>query len=179
MFYSISQVPSFESLAKEFITRCEVAGIPIEAFHTEWGRGMYQYTFAPQTPLKAADDAVRAKLYLKELCAERGLVACYMAAKSIDEGDTCSGCHHNFSIWRCGENVFWDPAAGGLSQSARHAPAAALLETMPAFSLVHRPWVNSYRRMRIISSERPRRRPGAKRMHSSAYVSCTAQLPSA
>ena len=34
---------------------------------------MFEYTFEPQTPLKAADDAVRAKLYLRQLCAERGL----------------------------------------------------------------------------------------------------------
>jgi glutamine synthetase len=144
--YSISRSPSFESLAKEFMTRCEAAGIHVEAFHTELGHGMFEYTFEPQTPLKAADDAVRAKLYLRQLCAERGLAATWMTAKVVDTGDSYCGCHHNFSLVRGTQNAFWDPSACDLSQVARHA-AAGILKTMPAFNIIYRPWVNSYRRM--------------------------------
>lgn len=144
--YSISRSPSFEELAKEFMSRCEAANIPIEAFHAEFGHGMFEYTFAPQTALKAADDGVRAKLYLKQLCAERGLAACFMAAKAVGTGDSLSGCHHNFSLARNGVNAFWDEAAGELSEVARFA-AAGIIETMPAFNIIYRPWVNSYRRM--------------------------------
>lgn len=144
-FYSILRSPSFEDLAKQFITRCEAAGIHVEAFHTEYGHGMFEYTFTPQTPLKAADDAVRAKLYLKQLCSERGLIACYMAAKSSRTDDTFSGCHHNFSLARGAKNVFWDESSRTLSQVGRHA-AAGILETLPAFTLIYHPWVNSFRR---------------------------------
>src|SRR6266702_5024412 len=88
---------------------------------------------------------------MRQLCSERGLAACYMAAKSFATGDdfagdTFSGCHHNFSLARGTENAFWDSSAAGLSQVARHA-AAGILQTMPAFSIIYRPWVNSYRRM--------------------------------
>jgi glutamine synthetase len=144
--YSISRTPSYEALAKEFMRRCEAVGIPIEAFHTELGRGMFEYTFEPQPALKAADDAVRAKLYLRELCAERGLAATYMTAKFVGTGDSYCGCHHNFSLARGQKNVFWDEAKGDLSQIARHA-AAGLLKTMPAYNILYRPWVNSFRRM--------------------------------
>jgi glutamine synthetase len=144
--YSLSRSPPFEDLAKEFMSRCEAAGIHVEAFHTEAGCGMFEYTFAPQRALKAADDGVRAKLYLKQLCAERGLVASYMAAKSVGMGDACLGCHHNFSLVRGEENAFWERSSGGLTQLARNA-ATGVLETMPAFSIIYRPWVNSYRRM--------------------------------
>lgn len=143
---SISRSPSFENLAKEFITRCEAAGIQVEAFHTEYGRALFEYSLEPQPAVKAADDAVRAKLYFKQLCSERGLVASYMAARYIGEGDAYCGCHHNFSLARGSENVFWDASSNDLSQVARYA-AAGLLETMPAFTLIHRPWVNSFRRM--------------------------------
>lgn len=145
-FYSIAKCPSFEDLAKEFISRCEIAGIKIEAFHTELGHGMFEYTFEPQTPLKAADDCVRAKLYLKQLCAERGLTACYMAAKGVNKEDSFSGCHHNFSLTRDGANAFWDESSRGLSKTARLA-AAGILGTMPDYNLLYRPWVNSFRRM--------------------------------
>jgi glutamine synthetase len=146
VFYSLTRVPSFESLAKEFISRCEAAGIAVEAFHTEWGRGMFEYCIEPQTAVKAADDAVRAKLYLKELCAERGLEACFMAARFVGTGDSFCGCHHNLSLAQGNRNAFWDGSTGGLSVVARYA-VAELLKTMPSFSLFFRPWVNSYRRM--------------------------------
>src|SRR5579863_9896113 len=128
--YSISRTPSFESLATEFMRRCAAAGIRIEAFHTELGHGMFEYTFEPQPALKAADDAVRAKLYLRQLCAERGLIATYMTAKFVNTGDSYCGCHHNFSLARGKKNIFWNEAKGDLSLVARHA-AAGMLKTLP------------------------------------------------
>jgi glutamine synthetase len=148
--WSLSKAPSFEELAKELMTRCESIGAPIETFHTEHGYGMFEYSFRPQTALKAADASARAKLCMRQLCAERNLAITYMAAKffpSADSfgGDTFSGCHHNFSLSSGKENAFWDETAGGLSELARHA-AGGILNTMPPFTLIFRPWVNSYRR---------------------------------
>jgi glutamine synthetase len=149
--WSLQRAPSFEDLAKEFMNRCDAVGIPIETFHTDCGHGMFEYSLAPQSALKAADDSVRAKLLMRQLCSERGLAACYMAAKFFETeaafaGDTFSGCHHNFSLVRGTENVFWDASAERLSQVAHHA-AAGILETTSDFSVIYHPWVNSYRRM--------------------------------
>lgn len=149
--WSLQRAPSFEDLAKEFMIRCEAIGIPVETFHTECGHGMFEYSLAPQSALKAADDGVRAKLLMRQLCSERGLAACFMAAKFFESGDafagdTFSGCHHNLSVARGTENAFWDASAAGLSELARHA-AAGILETTPDFSIIYHPWVNSYRRM--------------------------------
>jgi len=144
--YSISRTPPYESLAKEFMSRCHAAGVRVEAFHTELGHGMFEYTFEPQSAVKAADDAVRSKLYLRQLCAERGLAATYMAAKFVDTADSVCGCHHNFSLMRGKKNVFWDPSKRDLSKVARYA-AAGILKTMPAYNIIYRPWVNSFRRM--------------------------------
>src|SRR5579872_944230 len=126
--WSLQKAPSFEDLAKEFMSRCEAIGIPVETFHTECGHGMFEYSLAPQSALKAADDGVRAKLLMRQLCSERGLAACFMAAKFFESGDafagdTFSGCHHNLSIARGSENAFWDGSAARLSQVARHAAA--------------------------------------------------------
>jgi glutamine synthetase len=145
-FYSITRFPGFERLAEEFMVRCAAVGIEVEAFHTELGHGMFEYTFAPQSPLKAADDAVRAKLYLRQLCAEMHLVPSFMASLHVGTGDSSSGCHHNFSIAKGKHNAFWDPEKRALSPLARHV-AAGVLETMPAFNIIYRPWVNSFRRM--------------------------------
>ena len=65
--YTLTNLPSFIPLATEFLTRMESVGIPVEAFHSEYGRGQHEFTCAPAEPLEAADRAVRAKTYLREL----------------------------------------------------------------------------------------------------------------
>jgi len=145
-FYYLTRFPSYIDLAKEFLGRMRDIGIEIEAFHTEYGRGMFEYMLSPMPPVEAADAAARAKLYFKQLCAERGLAASFMAAPRISEGDSASGLHHNISLWRNGTNICWDPEQQGLSSTARHF-GAGMLETLPDLHVLFRPWVNSYRRM--------------------------------
>jgi glutamine synthetase len=128
------------------MTRCNAIGIKVDTFHTEGGHGMFEYTFEPQSAVKAADDSVRAKLIMKQLCSERGLAATYMVAKFAGTADTYCGCHHNFSLARGDKNAFWDETSRDLSKAARHA-AAGILKTMPDFNIIYRPWPNSFRRM--------------------------------
>ncbi len=148
--YAIARVPSWEPLAKEFMTRMEMVGIDVEVFHTELGHGMLEYTFHHEDALKAADDAARAKLYFKQLCAEKGLVPTFMTSPFAGTGDSNSGCHLNISLWKKGKNACWDPKKKGISGLGRHF-AGGVLETMPAFNLIYRPWVNSFRRMDRLS----------------------------
>lgn len=145
-FYYLTRFPSFIGLAKEFLGRMEDIGIPVEAFHTEYGRGMFEYMLAPMPVLEAADAALRTKLYLKQLCAERGLMASFMPVMHITPGDTALGMHHNISLWRNGVNLCWNAAQGDLSDTARHF-AGGMLESLPDLHVLFRPWVNSYRRM--------------------------------
>lgn len=148
--YTLTNLPSFVPLATQFLTRMESVGIPVEAFHSEYGRGQYEFTCAPAEPLEAADRAVRAKTYLRELAAEHGLVTTWMPALHTETVDSKNGCHVNLSIERDGRNAFWDGERGGLSELAGHA-AAGILATMPDFHLFFRPWVNSFRRMDRLS----------------------------
>jgi len=149
-FYSISKYPSYEPLAKEFIDRLLGSGIAIEAFHTEYGHGMFEFTCAHEDPVKAADDALRAKGYLRSLCDEYGLVPTFMPALHMHSADSHNGAHHNISVWRDGVNAMWDPDARGLSKLARNF-SAGMMATMPDTHLTMRPWVNSHRRMDRLS----------------------------
>ena len=107
---------------------------------------MYEFTLAPKPVLQAADDAIRAKLYFKQLCIERGLVASFMPVIHLGTPDSATGAHHNLSLWRDGKNALWDAEGGGLSELGRHF-AGGVLESMPDFHVLFRPWINSYRRM--------------------------------
>jgi glutamine synthetase len=144
--YSITNTPSFEPLGTEFIKRMQDVGIEVEAFHSEYGAGQYEFTCHHADPMKAADDAIRAKTYLKQLAAEQGLVATFMPAVRVTTADARSGGHINLSLWKDGKNAFWDAETESMSELGRQA-AAGIMATMSDFHLVYRPYVNSYRRM--------------------------------
>jgi glutamine synthetase len=141
--YSSLRLGELRPLAGDFFQRMEAVGISVESVHTELGHGMVEFALAHAPALEAADQAARAKAYLKELCGERDLVATFMPKWRA--GAPTSGCHFHQSLWRDGANVFAAPD-GGLSALARHY-LAGQLATLADFSLLFNPSVNAYRRL--------------------------------
>jgi glutamine synthetase len=141
--YSSLRLRELRPLAQAFFERMEAVGIAIEAVHTELGHGMVEFAIAHAPALEAADHAVRAKAYLKELCGERDLVATFMPRWRA--GAPTSGCHFHQSLWRDGANLFAAPDRA-LSPLARHY-LAGQLATLTDFSVLFSPSVNSYRRL--------------------------------
>lgn len=142
--YRLTQADDARELAAAFIRRMRGIGVSVEAFHTELGFGAIEFALAPADALQAADNAARAKSYFRQLCAERGLVATFMAKWKI--GESGAGGHVHQSLWRDGRNAFFDPSRTTLSDTALHY-GAGLIKTMPEFSVLFRPNVNSYRRL--------------------------------
>lgn len=141
--YRLNDAADARDLGSAFMERMRGVGVDVEAFHTELGYGAIEFALAPAGPLAAADNATRAKAYFRELCAERGLVATFMAKWKV--GESGSGGHVHQSIWRNGENAFHDSARPTLSDAALRY-GAGLIKTMPDFAVLFRPNVNSYRR---------------------------------
>lgn len=141
--------PSFEDFARTYMERLASIGIGVAGLHTEYGRGMAEFALTPLPALAAADAAARARLYLAELCEERGLVATFMARCTALGTESTSGAHLHQSLVRDGANAFaatGDDGRPELSQIARHY-LGGLLATLPDLHVVFRPTVNSYRRM--------------------------------
>ena len=82
--YSVVRMPELRALFETFMQRMEEVGAPVLSMHTELGRGAVEFALAHAPPLAAADGAMRAKAYLKELCAERGMVVTFMAKVDPD-----------------------------------------------------------------------------------------------
>jgi len=141
--YRLNDAADARDLGKTFIQRMRGMGIDVEAFHTELGYGAIEFALAPVAALDAADNATRAKSYFRQLCAERGLVATFMAKWKV--GESGAGGHVHQSIWRDGQNAFYDPTRSTLSNVALHY-GAGLIKSMPDFAVLFRPNVNSYRR---------------------------------
>ncbi|BBY67485.1 glutamine synthetase family protein [Mycolicibacterium helvum] len=141
--YSLTRAAQAEELAIEFINRMESIGITVEMFHAELGPGFFEFTLAPESALRAADNAVRARQYLRDLCAERGLHASFMAKPFADKSG--AGGHVHSSLSRAGANVFSD-GGRALSDHGRHY-LAGLLAGMPDTVAMLNPYVNSFKRI--------------------------------
>ena len=141
--YSLTRSAEVHSLATDFINRMQSVGVEVEMFHAELGPGFFEFTLAPCDAIRAADNAVRARQYLRDLCAERGLHASFMAKPFTDKSG--AGGHVHSSLTRDGENVFANPRRQ-LSTEARHY-LAGLLAGMPATTALLNPYVNSYKRI--------------------------------
>ncbi|MFT3730657.1 MAG: glutamine synthetase family protein [Hyphomicrobium sp.] len=141
--YRLNDAADARELGAEFMKRMHGIGVDVEAFHTELGFGAIEFALAPAGPVAAADNAARAKTYFRQLCAERGLVATFMAKWKV--GESGSGGHVHQSIWKNGENAFFEPTGNCLSDVALQY-GVGLIKTMPDFAVIFRPNVNSYRR---------------------------------
>lgn len=141
--YSLARQNYLLPIIEEFFHRMNSTGAPLEYIHTEYSRGMYEYTTVPISAVASADGLARGRLYLRELLNEQGLTSTAMTALWAVEDPTHSGIHANVSLWKDGENVFWD--GEGLSEIGKQF-LAGVMSTMQDFHLIFRPWVNSYRR---------------------------------
>jgi len=141
--YRLTDTADARRLGTTFMQRMRGIGIEVEAFHTELGYGAIEFALAPTGAVSAADNAARAKTYFRQLCAEHGLVATFMAKWKV--GESGAGGHVHQSLWQDGENVFYDSTRADISEVAMRY-AAGLIRTMPDFAVIFRPNVNSYRR---------------------------------
>ena len=139
--YSLVRLPELRAVFETLMQRMEEVGTPVVSMHTELGHGAVEFALAHAPALAAADGAARAKTYLKELCAERGMIATFMA--KLDADLPGSGGHVHQSLWRDNKNAFWDGSE--LSETARKY-AAGQLEHLPALVALCSPNINSFRR---------------------------------
>jgi glutamine synthetase len=141
--YSLTRQAEMSGLAGDFIGRMHQVAVEVEMFHAELGPGFFEFTLAPADAVRAADNAVRARQYLRDLCVERGLHASFMAKPFADKSG--AGGHIHSSLNRDGANIFGDENRK-LSGVAKHY-LAGLLSGMTDTTLMLNPYVNSYKRI--------------------------------
>lgn len=141
--YSLGRVTAIDELVDEYFARCEAVGAPLDAFHSEIGPGFFEFALSPAPALEAADRAARARQHFRDLCAEHGLLATFVAKLRMDASG--SGGHLHQSLARGGRNVFGD-GRSGISEVAR-AYLGGLVGTMADFTAVFNPNLNSFKRL--------------------------------
>ncbi|NSW75927.1 MAG: glutamine synthetase [Candidatus Atribacteria bacterium] len=134
-----------ESLRRDMVIALEELGLNIEASHHEVAPSQHEIDFEYGNALKIADSIINLKLVVKTLATRKGYVATFMPKPIY--GVPGSGMHTHLSLFRNGDNAFYDPQKpDGLSNVARGF-IAGLLQHAPALTAVTNPLVNSYKRL--------------------------------
>ena len=135
-----------EGLIGEIRRQLAIAGVRVEASNPETGPGQFELNIRYDDALKAADDAFVYKHGIKEIAAQRGLMASFMAKPRRDWAGSSCHVHQSLRETGTGAAAFFDAGAGGgLSQTGRRY-TAGLLSTMAEFTALFAPTPNSYKR---------------------------------
>jgi glutamine synthetase len=120
-------------------------GIPVKSSHHEAAPGQHEVDLLHTDALTMADNVMTARLVIKEVALSHGLYATFMP-KPVGAVNG-SGMHVHMSLFRGGENAFYDPDDPiKFSRLARRF-MAGLLRHAPEISIVTNQWVNSYKRL--------------------------------
>ena len=97
------------------------------------------------------------KLAVKTLAQKNGLHATFMPKPVANAAG--SGMHVNMSLFRDGENAFYDPADPRQLSPLAYQFIAGLLDHVPGFCALTNPLVNSYKRL-VLDMRPPAAWPG-------------------
>ncbi|MGE5317225.1 MAG: glutamine synthetase family protein, partial [Chloroflexota bacterium] len=134
-----------ENARRDMDITLEEMGFEIEASHHEVAPGQHEIDFKYEDALTAADNIMTFKLVVKTVAQKHGLHATFMPKPIF--GINGSGMHTNQSLFRNGQNAFFDPNGElQLSQDAYHF-MGGLLKNIKSIIAVTNPLVNSYKRL--------------------------------
>ncbi len=134
-----------ENCRRDIVLELEEMGFEIEASHHEVAPGQHEIDFKYADALTACDQIQTFKLVVKTIARKHGLHATFMPKPLF--GVSGSGMHMNLSLFKNGENAFFDPTGDlQMSETARQF-IAGILKHAPSFTAVTNPTVNSYKRL--------------------------------
>ncbi len=144
--YQLLQTSREEYILRRIRNEMIGAGIPVEFSKGEAGRGQHEVNVTYDEAMTAADRHLVFKNGIKEIAAQEGRAATFMAKWTMD--DTGSSCHVHTSLWdvESGEPLMADAThAAGLSMVGRQFLAGQLAAARELVWCAA-PTVNSYRR---------------------------------
>jgi len=145
-YFPVPPTDKLQDLRSRMVLALQAAGINIEVHHHEVGTaGQTEIDMRFSTLVEMADRVLKYKYITKNVAAKEGYVVTFMPKPLF--GDNGSGMHTHQSLWKDGQNTFYDKDGYGLlSVTARHY-IGGLLKHAPAILAFAAPTTNSYRRL--------------------------------
>ncbi|HEV8633186.1 MAG TPA: type I glutamate--ammonia ligase [Chloroflexota bacterium] len=145
-YFPVPPMDKLQDLRSEMVLKMIESGIRVEVQHHEVGTaGQAEIDMRFDTLVKMADQMMLYKYIIKNVAYQNGYTATFMPKPLF--GDNGSGMHVHQSLWKDGQNLFFDENGYALlSESARHYIGGILAHT-PALLAFCAPTTNSYRRL--------------------------------
>ncbi|MEW9501201.1 type I glutamate--ammonia ligase [Jeotgalibacillus marinus] len=144
-YFDLAPTDLGENCRRDIVIELEAMGYEIEASHHEVAPGQHEIDFKYADAISACDDIQTFKLVVKTIARKHGLHATFMPKPLF--GVNGSGMHCNMSLFKNGENAFFDENGElQLSETARQFMAGTLKHA-PGFTAVTNPTINSYKRL--------------------------------
>ncbi|MCL4516724.1 MAG: type I glutamate--ammonia ligase [Firmicutes bacterium] len=144
-YFDLSPVDRGEDARREIVLNLEEMGFEVEASHHEVAEGQHEIDFKYADALTTADRVATFRLVTRAVALKHGLHATFMPKPIF--GINGSGMHTHISLFRDGENAFYEPNGKfQLSETAIHF-VGGLLKHVKNFTAITNPLVNSYKRL--------------------------------
>ena len=144
-YFDLTPVDLGEIARRDIVNVLQMMGFEVEAAHHEVAPGQHEIDFKYADALTTADDLATFKFVVRNVALQHGLHATFMPKPIF--GQNGSGMHTHQSLFKAGDNAFWDgKAKDELSQVMRWY-VAGLLKHARSFCAVTNPLVNSYKRL--------------------------------
>jgi glutamine synthetase len=128
-------------------------GLPVRSLEIEYGPSQFEFTFAPTSGIKSADDMVLFRSAVKQICQRNGYHATFMCRPRIPNV-VSSGWHLHQSLVRTsdGKNAFMPDNDGEPLSALGQAYLAGLLAHAQGATALATPTINGYKRYRPYSN---------------------------
>jgi glutamine synthetase len=145
-YFPCPPTDSQQDIRSKMVLTMQSIGINVEVHHHEVGtagQAEIDMRFGPMVAM--ADDLIKYKYIVKSVARQFGMTATFMPKPLF--GDNGSGMHTHQSLWKDGDNIFFDETGyAHISEAARYY-IGGLLKHAPAVLAFAAPTTNSYRRL--------------------------------
>jgi len=144
-YFDLTPVDLGENARRDMVMTLEELGFEIEASHHEVAPGQHEIDFKYDEALNIADKIMTFKFVVRTVAQRHGLHATFMPKPIF--GIAGSGMHMNQSLFKNGQNAFFDSSKPNqLSDDCMHY-IGGLIKHARAIAAIPNPTVNSYKRL--------------------------------
>ena len=134
-----------ENARRDICLVMEDMGFEIESSHHEVASGQHEIVLKKMDALTSADAVITLRLVVKTIAQRYGLHATFMPKPLF--GQNGSGMHINASLFKNGENIFYDSKSDLKLSNQATCFIGGVMKHIRSLSLITNPTVNSYKRL--------------------------------
>ena len=144
-YFDLTPVDRAEEIRRLIIKDLVSIGLEVEAGHHEVAEGQHEIDFRYADALETADNLATFRFIVRNVAFRHGFLATFMPKPIF--GQNGSGMHTHQSLFKGGQNAFYDAKAAYELSAVALAYIAGLLAHARGFAALTNPLVNSYKRL--------------------------------